>query len=186
MKLFTHNLLCCTKCASYPLEIKNIEKKELSSNPMPPNYILLRNLYDRLNFETLKNVAKAIGIEGLPDEFPEEFPISLSGGSNQESSENFVKALSTLLFDVELVDCDLYCDHCKRVYPVADKIPNLVLNEVEIEEKGKYLKERGTKQFIVHEASSQYTQGKDSENQESDSNNEPDEESTNLGDYMEG
>lgn len=169
MKIFTLNQLCCPKCSFFPLSITEISEDGVSSNPMPINLSLLKHLYNIINFSALKEAASSIGIEGLPDTFPDSFP---DIQSQEEAEKNpFIKSLSTLLFGIDLVNCTLKCKDCQREYSVKDRIPNMILNEQEMEEKAKLMKARGTKKFILHEMTNQTIQNSEEINQQNNQQN---------------
>ena len=66
-----------------------------------------------------------MNIQGIPDALPE----------NLENNEKALQALHSLLFEIELMDGELICENCHRVYEVSNSIANMILREDELEEK---------------------------------------------------
>ncbi len=70
-------------------------------------------------------------IAGLPDQLPE----------NIQENTVALQALHRLLVNVSIKEGDLECSNCKRVYSIKNGIPNMTLNESELEQKKKLRKD---------------------------------------------
>lgn len=129
MRLLVHNLLNCHKeaCkasgANFPLQLRNVETRAIDVDP--ENALrLVRRMYNRLDYPAVLTVATELA---LPVELPREAPVEPT------EDDAFLGKLVEVLFGVEVVRGELVCRHCQRVYPITDGIPNLLLNENEVD-----------------------------------------------------
>ena len=51
---------------------------------------------------------------------------------NYENDQEFLKKAHHVLMEVEIINGDLVCPETGRRFPVADGIPNMLLNEDEV------------------------------------------------------
>lgn len=70
-------------------------------------------------------------IAGLPEQLPE----------NIQENTVALKALHRLLCDIYIKEGELECSNCKRTYNIKNGIPNMTLNESELEQKKKLRKD---------------------------------------------
>jgi multifunctional methyltransferase subunit TRM112 len=116
------SVLCCLKCDTFPLRIKATNKQEDEQDQNTP---FLIHMLPKLDYEAIKLAAQDLGIEGLPDKLPDDV----------QNNEQAIHALHKLLLEVHVVEGDLECTKCGRVYPVKQGIPNMVLREDEVKMK---------------------------------------------------
>jgi len=124
MKLMTHNVLSSKGIKSvktgYPLKIeaKDVKVSEVDFNPD-----FIARVIPRLDWEVVVKAAQALGqASDLPTELVE----------NYENDQEFLKKAHHVLMEVEIINGDLVCPETGRRFPVADGIPNMLLNEDEV------------------------------------------------------
>ena len=77
----------------------------------------------RLEWEVVVKAAQDLGqASDLPSELVE----------NYENDQEFLKKAHHVLMEVEIINGDLVCPETGRRFPVADGIPNMLLNEDEV------------------------------------------------------
>lgn len=77
----------------------------------------------RLDWEVVVKAAQDLGqASDLPPELVE----------NYENDQEFLKKAHHVLMEVEIINGDLVCPETGRRFPVADGIPNMLLNEDEV------------------------------------------------------
>ena len=124
MRILTHNMMVCLKCDHFPLTIKATNKSE---NEQEENLDFIKHMLSKLDYSALKSAANDLEIAGLPDTLPD----------NVFENTAALQSLHKLLMEVVVVDGELVCPNCQRIYPVKNKIPNMVLREDEVLEKKK-------------------------------------------------
>lgn len=116
--------MVCLKCDHFPLTIKATNKQE---EEQEENFDFIKHMLSKLDYGALKSAANDLEIAGLPDTLPD----------NVFENENALRSLHKLLLEVTVVDGELICPNCERVYPIKNKIANMVLREDEVLEKKK-------------------------------------------------
>ena len=123
MKLFTHNLLICTKrnCGvnSFPLKIQP-EQVEKVTTELDPDFLISLLESERLNWAGLVSGANDIGL-AVPATLPEDWKTNMQ----------FLQALWDVVMDCQIIEGDMICPVCGRHYPIKEGIPNMVLSEQE-------------------------------------------------------
>ncbi|BFU22907.1 hypothetical protein EHI8A_101210 [Entamoeba histolytica HM-1:IMSS-B] len=123
MKLFTHNLLICTKrqCGinSFPLKI-TAEKVEKVTTPLDADFLISLVESERLNWNGLVTSAANIGL-AVPPTLPEDW----------KTNQQFLQALWDVVMDCQVIEGELICPVCGRHYPIHNGIPNMLLSEQE-------------------------------------------------------
>ena len=71
-------------------------------------------------------VVKAAKELGQSTDLPEEL------AENYDKDQDFLKKAHHLLMEIEIINGDLVCPETGRRFPVADGIPNMLLNEDEV------------------------------------------------------
>merc|ERR1739844_191526 len=124
MKLMTHNVLCSKGIkgvkTGYPLtiEAKDVKVSEVDFNPD-----FIARVIPRLDWPVLVKAAKELGQDSdLPEDLPE----------NYDKDQDFLKKAHHVLMEIEIINGDLLCPETGRKFPVADGIPNMLLNEDEV------------------------------------------------------
>eukprot|EP00913_Durusdinium_trenchii_P009813 g9214.t1 len=117
MKLMTHNLLKCNKKGETPYEQSFVS----AMIPKLEYGALLKALAEIRECPKIEHVEKLGALPSLPEALP----------ASPESDEEFLKALHTILFDLDLIEGQLICPESGRVFPVNDGIPNMLLNDDE-------------------------------------------------------
>ncbi|CAG8722709.1 11764_t:CDS:2 [Dentiscutata erythropus] len=122
MRLIVHNMLQChvKGCDSnnFPLQLSDVE---LEIHEIEYNHEFLQSLLTKLDWKAFVATAEQIGITSLPQTFPEEI------------DEDFLKKLHRILFETHIVEGKMICSNCSHEYPIRDGIPNMLLNEEELE-----------------------------------------------------
>lgn len=105
--------------SGYPLRIiaEKVEKKESEFNDA-----FIRKHLERLDYGVLRAAAEAIGEgEGLPEAAPAA-----------DAPDDVLRRLHALLLDVEVMEGALECPETGRRFPIANGIPNMLVNEDEV------------------------------------------------------
>ena len=133
MRLLTHNVLRNnTKAANgsnAPLRITATEVRvdEPTTNNDPDaqrrEIDFAKNMLPALNWDTLIEGAKSMGLDSLPPSVTPELA----------NDEGFLRALYHVLMDVHLVNGMLTCTETGREFPVTNGIANFMLEEGECE-----------------------------------------------------
>jgi multifunctional methyltransferase subunit TRM112 len=160
MRLITHNLLACNVkgCQTrFPLEITvgpDVEvpgapRSALDERPPSPATIApaishtasevdeagLAVLVARIDWPAFVAGAGQLGIHGLPQQPPQGTAAAAAAagaGATTTTAPVDWGLVRRALLEVSLRNGQLRCPGCKRVYPVTNGIPNMVLLEDEI------------------------------------------------------
>ena len=123
MKLFTHNLLVCTKrnCGinSFPLKIKSTQVTKVTTE-LDADFLISLIESERLNWAGLVSGAHDIGL-AMPAQLPADW----------KTNEQFLRALWDVVMDCQVMEGAMVCPVCGREYPIKEGIPNMVLSEQE-------------------------------------------------------
>lgn len=125
MKLITHNMLT-SKClkgvvTGYPLAINatDIKVKEVDFNPE-----FISRVIPKLDWEVFWVAADSIGhSDGLPRSLENKY----------DENEEFLKKAHKVLLEVEVEEGHLTCPESGRQFPISKGIPNMLLNEAEVQ-----------------------------------------------------
>lgn len=126
MKLLTHNMLTSKwlkgVTVGYPLGITATELK-ISEVTFNPEFIT--RIIPKLEWPALKQAVESVAEEAyhLPNELIE----------NYEENEEFLKKVHHVLLEMEIVNGHLTCPETGRTFPISNGIPNMLLNEDEIQ-----------------------------------------------------
>ncbi|RUS73845.1 hypothetical protein EGW08_018389 [Elysia chlorotica] len=125
MKLLTHNMLTSNiikgVTKGFPLGITStkVEVKEVDFNPA----FVVKTL-TKIDYPALYQAAKDIGYaDGLPEKLED----------NIKENEELLKKLHNALLQVEVIEGELVCPESGRKFPIANGIPNMLLQENEVE-----------------------------------------------------
>ena len=100
------------------LQAKDVKVSEVDFNPE-----FIARVIPRLEWEVVVKAAQDLGqASDLPSELVE----------NYENDQEFLKKAHHVLMEVEIINGDLVCPETGRRFPVADGIPNMLLNEDEV------------------------------------------------------
>ena len=116
MRLLTHNTLKCAAkgvTAGYPLQLQIDEFNVVETDC---NFDFLRHLLPSLHWDAILVAAKAVNLEGFPQEFQ---PALLE-------DEEFLEAVHNLLLDIHVITGRLICPETGRVFPIEAGIPNML------------------------------------------------------------
>eukprot|EP01006_Ploeotia_vitrea_P059405 TRINITY_DN72228_c0_g1_i1.p1 TRINITY_DN72228_c0_g1~~TRINITY_DN72228_c0_g1_i1.p1 ORF type:complete len:127 (+),score=62.95 TRINITY_DN72228_c0_g1_i1:96-476(+) len=126
MRLLTHNQLLCAKsgcgAGSFPLGLEP-SKVEQEESEFKAEYMV--KLMDKLDYQALLQAAVVLGIKGLPSALPDKL--------TAEQHEPVLRLLQKLVLDIHIQEGALICGKCKRRYVIKKGIPNMRLNEDEVE-----------------------------------------------------
>lgn len=121
MKLLTHNMLECHIRGvkdRYPF---GIEAEAVETVDVELNAGFLQHVFPKLKWFALRDAARGLGVEGLPDHASEEML----------DDEDFLQKLHHALMEVHVMEGQLVCPETGRKFPIRKGIPNLLLNEDE-------------------------------------------------------
>ncbi|XP_078488379.1 multifunctional methyltransferase subunit TRM112-like protein [Ciona intestinalis] len=123
MRLITHNMLTSHVKGvknGYPLVIKaeDIKEQETDFNPD-----FISRMITRIEWPAL---TKAMEMIGHTDQLPEEVP------KDYETNNDFLKQAHHALMEIEVITGSLTCPESGREFPIANGIPNMLLNEDEV------------------------------------------------------
>lgn len=131
MKLVTHNILHSAHKQGvqkgYPLIIQPTNCTVTSSGEFNAEFV--RRMMHKLDWECLRGAVSTLrrfddGL-GLRD-LPEEFQISML------DDEQWLQDLNHILLEVKILEGNLICPESGRKFPIANGIPNMLLNEDEV------------------------------------------------------
>uniref|UniRef100_A0A9J2PLV5 Multifunctional methyltransferase subunit TRM112-like protein n=2 Tax=Ascaris TaxID=6251 RepID=A0A9J2PLV5_ASCLU len=125
MKLMTHNFLTSKflkgVVTGYPL-LLIATKKEVKQ--LEFNDAFVKRIIPKLDYPVLRQAAESIDeAEGLPAEI----------SSGWEEDESLLKRLHHVLLSVEVIEGELKCPETGRIFPIREGIPNMLVNEDEVE-----------------------------------------------------
>ena len=116
MRLLTHNLLQCNRkqCSGgYPLKIRLADVPEcttwIDSNKFNPEFI--RNLLKKLSWDALRETATSLSL-----------PLPLSYTEDDLNDNNFLSLVNNTVMNFHILEGDLICPICNRVFPVSQGI----------------------------------------------------------------
>lgn len=125
MKLLSHNMLTsmCLKgvTVGYPLGINanDVKVNEVYFNPE-----FVTKVIPKLDWPALHKAAETLGhAEDLPKELADEW----------HKDEKFLKKAHHVLLEIEIVEGELICPETGRKFPINNGIPNMLLNEAEVD-----------------------------------------------------
>jgi multifunctional methyltransferase subunit TRM112 len=90
--------------------------------PSDFNPELIVRLLAKLDWAALRQTAGDLGVADLPPAPP----------ADPAADPAFLKAVHDLVMDVHVTEGNLVCPHCARAYPIANGIPNMLLNDDEL------------------------------------------------------
>ncbi|VDD91844.1 unnamed protein product [Enterobius vermicularis] len=127
MKLMTHNFLSSKFLKGvvngYPL-LLSATKTEVRIKEFDYNEQFVKKIVPRLDYGVLRLAAESVGeAEGLPPQINDGW----------ENDEEFLRKLHRILVSVEVVEGELKCPESGRVFPIREGIPNMLVNENELE-----------------------------------------------------
>eukprot|EP01117_Protostelium_nocturnum_P003994 TRINITY_DN15267_c0_g1_i1.p1 TRINITY_DN15267_c0_g1~~TRINITY_DN15267_c0_g1_i1.p1 ORF type:complete len:123 (-),score=27.53 TRINITY_DN15267_c0_g1_i1:14-382(-) len=122
MRILSHNMLMCNVkgcgAGNFPLRLAGTPVQ----NESEFNQEFMSHMYSKLDWPALKQACGDVGITTLPEEPP----------ANPEGNQEFLKTLHDIIIDTHIQQGSLTCNNCKRVYPINNGIPNMLLNENEV------------------------------------------------------
>ncbi|EDW70619.1 multifunctional methyltransferase subunit TRM112-like protein [Drosophila virilis] len=124
MKLSTYNFLTSMAIkgvkVGYPLKL-TINKKDVIESEFNP--VFIERLLPKLDWSAVYGAAQVAELaEDIPAAQPE----------NIAEDEQLLQRLHHLLFEIDVLEGQLECPETGRIFPIADGIPNMLLNEDEV------------------------------------------------------
>ena len=108
---------------NYHLSLFFFQAKDVKVSEVEFNPDFIARVIPRLDWEVVVKAAQDLGqASDLPPELVE----------NYENDQEFLKKAHHVLMEVEIINGDLVCPETGRRFPVADGIPNMLLNEDEV------------------------------------------------------
>lgn len=123
MKLLTHNFLKCNAKGivnGFPMKVE-ISDMEVIETEF--NIEFMRHVLPSLDWAGVLLISTAVGFQGLP----------ISYDDSILNDETMLRALHSLLNDIHIKSGFLICPESDRRFPIVNGIPNLKLNELEVE-----------------------------------------------------
>ena len=123
MRILTQNILMCNvkSCVKKEIPLQLIvDKSEIIESEF--NAELIKKTLQKLNWAHFVATSESLGESNMPKELQEE----------NLKNEDFLKKMHNMLFQFHVVEGKLICPECKRVYPIKNGIPNLLLEDSEI------------------------------------------------------
>ncbi|GAA94668.1 uncharacterized protein L969DRAFT_94699 [Mixia osmundae IAM 14324] len=146
MRLITHNLLSChaklcSAPTNFPLDLQNCTTVE--DRPVDFNPDFLRGFLPKLEWPALLRASRQLGDASLPEQPPASFTLSHTTASTEdamqtekatssEDEEEVLKKLHHVLLELHVIDGEMTCPSCHRVFPIKSGIPNMLLAEHEL------------------------------------------------------
>ena len=126
MRLVTHNLMCCVKCQAHPLSIRC---EELTPADTTYSADLVRRMLARLDYGYLKAAYLSLRAQqpSVLSTAP-AIPDSVEALEGQGDDSALLRAVHFALCGIAVKKGALVCDACKTEYPIADYIPNTMIN----------------------------------------------------------
>ena len=131
MKLITHNILMCNKkgCTknNFPLRlaVKNFSDFE-PENAQEYSAVLMKRLIEKLDWNALRVTVQSVPAWEGEVHLPEQI------STEMQQDENFLQELHKLLVRRQIVDGEMTCPNCSRVYEIKNGIANMLLLEDEV------------------------------------------------------
>ena len=129
MKLITHNLLMCNRkgCTqnNFPLNVAATKFEDFDSEQsLEFTKGLMQRLFEKLDLAALKKAVLQLGWD-LGEVPPAITPDLME-------NEAFLQQMHHLLIRRQIVEGQLACPNCERVYEIKNGIPNMLLREDEV------------------------------------------------------
>ncbi|KAL9941133.1 hypothetical protein V8E36_000621 [Tilletia maclaganii] len=127
MRLLTHNLLAChaRACTStsnnFPLQLENVQL-EVAEVDMEDDFV--RGLLPKLDWPALISTARTLGDSSLPEQEPDFNDPMLDA--------ELLKALHHVLLEIHVMEGQMRCPNCSRIFLIRNGIPNMLLAEHEL------------------------------------------------------
>ncbi|CAD6891588.1 unnamed protein product [Tilletia controversa] len=127
MRLLTHNLLAChaKACAStsnnFPLQLENVQL-EVAEVEIEEDF--LRGLLPKVHWQALVSTARVLGDASLPESEPDVNDPMLDA--------DLLKALHHVLLEIHVMEGQMRCPNCSRIFQIRNGIPNMLLAEHEL------------------------------------------------------
>ena len=124
MRILSQNILKCNvktcRSASPALSLQVFESEIIER---PFNQQLIRKCLERCDYASLLKTTVSCGDSTLPPELTDEFL------NNAEALRN----VHNILLQFHVVKGQLLCELCKRVYKIESGIPNMLLDQSEVD-----------------------------------------------------
>ncbi|PRP88200.1 hypothetical protein PROFUN_04023 [Planoprotostelium fungivorum] len=118
MRILSHNMLQCIVkgcgAANYPLRLNG----EAVHKESEYNEDFIKHMMSKIDYPALYQASQDVKID-LPSSLPEDYL----------DNEEFLKKIHDV---THIEEGGLYCNNCKRIYPIKNGIVNMLLNENEV------------------------------------------------------
>ncbi len=131
MKLLTHNMLSSKGLkgvkVGFPLRIvaRDVKVREVDFNPD-----FVARLLPKLDWAEVCRAAESL--DQLGDLRPDDLERMGGQEGGYQHDQDFLKRAHHVLLEVEVINGELVCPETGRSFPIADGIPNMLLNEDEV------------------------------------------------------
>ena len=123
MRIITQNILKCNvkKCRSHsPILNLTVTQSEIIETPF--NLELIKKTLVRCDYPSLVKTVRNCGDDSLPEELTENFM----------NDEEKLKNIHNILYQLHVVEGQMVCEMCNRVYKIEGGIPNMLLDQSEV------------------------------------------------------
>ena len=123
MRIITQNILKCNvkSCRGQNPALRlKVTHSEIIETPF--NSELIRKTLSRCDYPNLVKTVRDCGDNSLPEELTEAFL----------ADESRLRALHNILYQLHVVEGQLICEKCQRIYRIEGGIPNMLLDQSEI------------------------------------------------------
>jgi multifunctional methyltransferase subunit TRM112 len=124
MRLLTHNLLCCLKCQSYPLDI---QADVVAPAEAAFDATFVRRMLARITYSYLVDAFNALREQHQSISMTAAIPATVEEVTDLTDESAQLKAIHFAMNGVAVKNGKLKCAHCSMEYLIDDYIPNMVL-----------------------------------------------------------
>ncbi|QQP56324.1 TRM112-like protein [Caligus rogercresseyi] len=114
MKLLTHNMLSSKGMKG----VNDVKVSEVEFNPR-----FVARIIPKLDWMEVCRAADALGLLG---------DLNRDLATDYETNTEFLMKAHRVLLEIDVINGDLVCPETGRKFPIADGIPNMLLNEDEV------------------------------------------------------
>ncbi|MES1912558.1 MAG: hypothetical protein MHM6MM_004813 [Cercozoa sp. M6MM] len=129
MRLIAHSQLICTRCrfaGGLKLAARSVEEVEADFSAD-----FMARFLERLKGDKLRSAVDSLvaaGVDATTVAVPETLPETATA-----ADEPLLRRLHHVLLELDVLEGDLTCPSCARVYNIRQAIPNMLLNEDEVD-----------------------------------------------------
>ncbi|KAL7693494.1 hypothetical protein Plhal304r1_c004g0018241 [Plasmopara halstedii] len=138
MRLLTHNMLVCrvktctdtagreagARPLNFPLRIApEMDGVVVLETQFSKSFML--HIMNTIDYQALCETTEELNHPEVPI-LPQQIPSDIS------QQEELLKLIHRVIFDTNIVEGELICNNCGRIYPITNAVPNMLLEEDEL------------------------------------------------------